>query len=117
MAKGFTGDQTQPVPAEEGRPIWEAAEQARQGGAHRFGASTLAAVTSGSALGMGGRKTTGIDRWDLGPLIESIEALGWRLDHLEHVWAQTEHNAALGKAAHIRGVTIAHMLFRRSATA
>ena len=63
---------------------------------------------------MGGRKTTGIDRWDLAPLIESIEALGWRLEHLEHVWAQTEHNAALGKAAHIRGVTIAHMSPRKT---
>jgi len=115
MTKGFTSDQKQPVPVEEGRPIWEAAQQAVQSGRKLFTCSTLAAVTSGSAIGMGGRKTTGIDRWDLAPLIESIEALGWRLEHLEHVWAQTEHNAALGKAAHIRGVTIAHMLFRRAA--
>lgn len=85
-----------------------------QSGRSLFTCSTLAAVTSGSGLGAGGRKTTGIDRWDLGPLIESIEALGWRLEHLEHVWAQTEHNASIGNAAHIRGVTIAHMLFRRS---
>jgi len=69
--------------------------------------------TTGSGMGLGGKKTTTVKRWDPAYLVESIEALGWRLDRLDHVWQQTEHNTALNLAM-IRGLTSAHMLFRRS---
>ena len=58
--------------------------------------------STGSGLGLGGKKTTRADRWDPAAVIESVEALGWRLEHLDHVWEQTEHNAALGGAAVIQ---------------
>ena len=101
------------VPVEEGRPIWEAAVRARDAGRRVFTCAVTVAYTSGSGLGLGGKKTTDIRNWDPATLIESIESLGWRLEHVDHVWQQTEHNAALGKVV-IKGLTRAQMLFRMS---
>jgi hypothetical protein len=42
--------------------------------------------------------------------IVRLDGLGWRLERMDHVWMQTEHNAALGTgAAAINGLTVAHM--------
>lgn len=100
-----------PVPEEEGRPIYEAAQQARAAGRRVFTCTVTVGFTSGSGLGIGGKKTTRYDRWDPATLIEAIEGLGWRLDNLDHIWVQTEHNTALNMA-NLRGLIQAHMLFR-----
>jgi hypothetical protein len=105
--------QASEVPADEGRPIWEAAARAREDGRKIFTCEVTVSFTTGSGMGLGGKKTTTVKRWDPAYLVESIEALGWRLDRLDHVWQQTEHNTALNLAM-IRGLTSAHMLFRRS---
>ena len=103
------------VPNEEGQPIWEAAVRARDANRRIFTCAVTVAFTTGSGIGLGGKKSTRVQRWDPSSLIESIESLGWRLQHLDHVWEQTEHNAAIGPAAMIRGLTVAHMQFRMTA--
>lgn len=100
------------VPQSEVQPIHEAALRAREAGRRIFTCSVIVAVTTGSGLGLGGKKTTRAERWDPSLLIEAVEALGWNLERLDHVWQQTEHNAALGGAAVIRGHVVAYMQFR-----
>ena len=100
-----------PIPDDEGRPIFVAAQQARTAGRRIFTCSVTVGFTSGSGLGIGGKKTTRYDRWDPATLIEAIENLGWRLESLDHIWVQTEHNTALNMA-NLRGLIQAHMLFR-----
>lgn len=100
-----------PVPDDEGRPIYEAAQQARTAGRRIFTCCVTVGFTSGSGLGIGGKKTTRYDRWDPATLIEAIEGLGWRLESLDHIWVQTEHNTALNMA-NLRGLIQAHMFFR-----
>ena len=104
-----------PVPEDEGRPIYEAAQQAKLAGRRIFTCTVVVGFTSGSGLGIGGKKTTRYDRWDPSTLLEAVEDLGWELVTLDHLWVQTEHNASIGNAANIRGVIQAHMLFRRAA--
>ena len=100
-----------PVPEGEGRPIYEAAQQSRTAGRRIFTCTVVVGFTSGSGLGIGGKKTTRYDRWDPPTLIEAIEGLGWRLESLDHIWVQTEHNTALNMA-NLRGLIQAHMFFR-----
>ncbi|MCZ2810223.1 hypothetical protein O2W15_02125 [Modestobacter sp. VKM Ac-2979] len=100
------------VPEAEVRAIVEAAIRARDSGRRIFTCSVTVEFTTGSGLGMGGKRSTQVRRWDPAVMIEEVEALGWRLEHLDHVWEQTEHNNALGGAAMIRGLTVAHLLFR-----
>ncbi len=102
----------EPVPEAEGKPVYEAAQRAKQANRRVFSCSVVVSFTTGSGLGMGGKKTSRIDQWDPSALIEAIEGVGWRLEYLTHVWEQTEHNASLGSAAVIRGLTRAYMTFR-----
>lgn len=100
-----------PVPDEDGRPLWEAARDAYADGRTVFTCAVTVSEATGSGVGSG-RKGTRLLDWSVAELVESIEALGWRLEHIDHVWVQTEHNTALG-ASLLRGITRAHVLFRR----
>jgi len=102
-----------PVPVDEGTTILTEARAAHEAGWPIFTTTVVVGFTSGSGLGIGGKKTTRTDRWEPAQLIAAVEASGWRLDHLDHVWIQTEQNNALGAAALIRGLIEARMLFRR----
>jgi hypothetical protein len=102
-----------PVPAEEGRPIYEAALRARDIGRRIFTCAVTVGFSSGSGMGLGGKKTTKTRRWDTSTLIEAIEDLGWHLEHMDHVWIQTEQGDTLGGATKIKGLTVAHLQFRR----
>ncbi|MGY1985447.1 hypothetical protein ACI792_04415 [Blastococcus sp. SYSU DS0669] len=108
------GPEDSSVPQDEALPILEAATRARDGGRRIFTCAVTVGFSTGSGVGLGGKKTTRVQRWDPAALIEGIESLGWRLEHMDHVWEQTEHNTALNMAV-IRGLTVAHMQFRISA--
>lgn len=114
QAAPSTGPEDNAVPLEEGQPILAAAAWAQDAGRRIFTCAVTVGFSTGSGLGLGGKKTTRMQRWDPATLIEAIEGLGWRLEHLDHVWEQTEHNASIGGAAIIRGLTVAHMQFRRT---
>ncbi len=103
-----------PVPPEECQPIYDAAVQAHAAGRRIFLCAVIVAHSQGGALGLGGKKTSSPRTWDASELIESIEDIGWRLEDVDHVWQQTSHNASLGGAAMIEGLTAAHMRFRIS---
>lgn len=92
-----------PVPAEEGRPIYEAALRARDIGRRIFTCAVTVGFSSGSGMGFGGKKTSKTQRWDPSTLIEAIEDLGWRLENMDHVWIQTEQGDTLGGATRIKG--------------
>jgi hypothetical protein len=113
-AQGADSYAEKEVPAEEARDIIEEATRARAAGRRIFTCAVTVGFSSGSGVGFGGKKTTRMDRWDPAAVIENVESLGWRLEHLNHVWEQTEHNTAAGMAV-IRGLTVAHMLFRSDA--
>src|SRR4051794_36156492 len=101
------------VPSREGEPIWRAAGAAKALGRRIFTCSVTVGHTEASGFGPGGKRSTTVKRWDPALLIESIEALGWRLEHMDHVWAQTNQNASLGTgSADIGGLIIGHMQFR-----
>ena len=106
------------MPTEEGLPLYEAARAAHAAGRSLHTCSVVIATTIGSqGLSLrGGKRGARGQQWDPAPLIEAIEAVGWRLDQLDHTWHQTEHNGALtgGAVALIAGITTAHMLFRRA---
>jgi hypothetical protein len=106
---------SKPIPIEEGQPIYEAALRARDAGRRIFTCAVTVAFSAGSGLNMGGKKTTKLQRWDASALIEAIEDLGWRLEHMDHVWLQTEQGDSIGGATKIKGLTLAHMQFRRTA--
>ncbi len=106
------GRPLEPVPESEGKPIFEAAQQAKQPNRRVFSCSAVVSFTTGSGLGLGGKRTSRIEQWDPSALIEAIESAGWRPEYLTHVWEQTEHNASVGGAAVIRGLTRAYMTFR-----
>ncbi|HWS39607.1 MAG TPA: hypothetical protein VN408_43530 [Actinoplanes sp.] len=110
---GAAGGVGESVPAEEGLPIYEAAVQAANSGRAVFTCAVTVGFSTGSGMGFGGKKTSNLRLWDSGELIEAIEKLGWRLDRCDHVWAQTEQGATLGGATMIKGLTVAHMLFRK----
>lgn len=111
---GTTGSIGEAIPPEEGQPIYDAARQAVAAGRTIFTCAVPVGFTSGSGITLGGgKKTTHLKAWDSAPLIEAIEALGWRLESLNHVWAQTEQGATAVGGSKIKGLTIAHLLFRR----
>lgn len=101
-----------PVPDEEGRLLWEAARDAYVDGRSIFTCAVTVTETTGSGVGSG-RKGTRFQDWSVAELVEAVESLGWKLADIDHVWVHTEHNTALG-ASLLRGVTRAHLLFRRA---
>lgn len=116
MARRFHPETQNGIPVEEGQPIVIPATRARDADGRIFTCVVTVESSSGSGLGFGGKKTTALKAWDPSSLIEEVESLGWTLASVDHVWQQTEHNASLGGAAVIKGLTRAHMLFRRTAT-
>lgn len=103
----------QPVPPEEGVPIYEAAVRAKDAGRRIF----LAAVTveySAGGMGVGGNRTSNVEHWDSSDLIEAIENLGWHLEDVDHVWRQTGQSSGIPGAAIVKGLTIAYLRFRRT---
>ncbi|HWK92619.1 MAG TPA: hypothetical protein VNR17_10215 [Luteimicrobium sp.] len=101
------------VPLDEGTTIVNEARLAHEAGWSVFTTTVVVGFTSGSGLGIGGKRTTRSERWEPAQLIAAVEALGWHLANLDHVWVQTEQNNALGPAAQIRGLVEARMMFRR----
>ncbi|GAA1649716.1 hypothetical protein [Georgenia ruanii] len=112
MAKTAASPSIEPVPESEGQPVYQAAVDAKQRGARIFTCAVIVAYTEGGGLGLGAKRTTTLKRWDPSALLDAIEALGWRLEHLDHVWAQTAANASIGNNAIVKGLTHAHYLFR-----
>ncbi|BFU43117.1 hypothetical protein [Krasilnikovia sp. MM14-A1004] len=110
---GGPGGVGEAVPAEEAQPIYEAAVQALHAGRTVFTCGVPVGFTVGGGMNLGGRVTQ-LNTWDAAPLIEAIEGLGWRLQSSNHVWAQTEQTDARAGIARTRGLTVAHMLFRRA---
>lgn len=82
----------------EALPILEVAARRLGEGWSVFTCSTVAEDLVGGIFGH-------MKQFDLGPLIQQIESLGWRLDTLNHV-PVPRAESALGVRA--------HMLFRRA---
>lgn len=114
MARRSNTEPQAEIPFEEGQPVIEAAQRSHDADRLIFTCAVTVESSSGSGLGFGGKKTTTIKNWDPSTLIELVESVGWTLDSLSYVWQQTEHNASIGGAASIKGLTRAHLLFRRS---
>jgi hypothetical protein len=81
---------TPEIPAEEGRPLWQAALAAHQASMPLFTCSVIVATTTGGALGFGGKKTTRIERFSPDKLLVAIESIGWRLEQTDHIWIQPD---------------------------
>jgi hypothetical protein len=54
------------VPEDEGRLVWDAAVAAHQQGQTLFECAVIVGFTTGSALGLGGKKSTANRRFDPG---------------------------------------------------
>ena len=101
------------VPPEEAAVIFQEAQLLQEQGARVYACAVTVAHTKGSAFGFGGKRATGISRYNPSWIIEELERAGWRLESLDHVWMQSSENSSLSNAAIIDGLVAAHMLFRR----
>lgn len=92
---------------------WHAAKAAREQGEALFACVLVESQSKGN-FGLGGTKGN-VRTISPAPIIQQVEALGWRLDKVDHVFVQTTGgHAGNGKVGtdFIGGVVQGHYLFR-----
>ena len=102
------------LPADIARPIIAEAGQARQRQS-TFTCSVATAHTDGNAWTARKKKRLQVESYDLGPLIDAIEAHGWTLQSIDHVnvLATSGGSGAMGHSFDAyNSEIVAQLLFR-----
>jgi hypothetical protein len=115
--KDFVG--IAPLDPEVGKPLYEAARHAYEKGSRLWTCMIVVASYLGAPVKIHNRATATV-RVSPDDLLNAIEGLGWRLEHLDHVYVQTTTTANAGFAgmaiAGVSGQVEAHYVFRRVET-
>src|SRR5215213_2863788 len=93
------------VPTEAGRTIVDDAREAQQQGRSIFTCQVVVSVTTAAGVAFRAKSAGKVERWDISMLVGAVEALGWRLEHLDHVWYPSNVNSAGTGLTTVMGVT------------
>lgn len=106
-----------PLDPELGKPLFESAREAYERNKRLWTCMIIVASYYGAPVKIHNRATTTI-RVSPDELLNAVEGLGWRLEHLSHVYVQTTTGTNSGFAgvsvAGVSGHVEAHYTFRRA---
>jgi hypothetical protein len=105
------------LPPEVGKPLYDAAARAHAERRPVWSCVVTVADFVGAPIKATHRPTS-TDRVSTDELLAAVESLGWRLEHVNHVYVQTTTSTNAGFAgvsvAGVSGHIEAHYLFRRA---
>lgn len=101
--------------AEIAVPIIDAAREAHGQGRGTFTCSAPTTTTDGNLFALKRKNYGKTYAYDIGPLIDAIERIGWALTFVEHI-PLVPVQADFGGATLLYNEVRAHMIFRRKTT-
>ncbi len=101
--------------AEIAVPIIDAAREAHGQGRGTFTCSAPTTTTDGNILALKRKNVGKTYSYDVGPLIDAIERIGWTLTFVEHI-PLVPVNVEISGATLLYNEVRAHMIFRRKTT-
>lgn len=102
--------------AEIAVPIIDAAREAHGQGRGTFTCSAPTTTTDGNLFALKRKNYGTTFTYDIGPLIDAIERIGWTLTFVEHIPLVPRELEEIGSVTLLFNEVRAHMIFRRKTT-